>query len=115
MNKRLGSSAAVLVLIVGVLTQAGAASPAAPASGLAVQPLADSSAAKPVPAYMQYQFYGDRYRDPFVPLIGDVTRGNEQMYDRPPAIAALVLKGIVQDSQGRMALLSGGASSYILR
>ncbi|MFA5974749.1 MAG: hypothetical protein WC859_01110 [Elusimicrobiota bacterium] len=67
----------------------------------------------PKPFYLNYQFYGDRYRDPFIPLTGDSR--NDQIIDRPPQIASLVLRGIVQDSRGRMALLSSGASSYILR
>src|SRR5579863_8072304 len=66
-----------------------------------------------MPSYTTYNYYGEKYRDPFVPLIGE-TR-SDQMSDRPPAIASLMLKGIVQDSNGRLALLTSGISSYILR
>lgn len=70
--------------------------------------------AKPTkPSYQSYTFYGDRYRDPFVPLDSDVRA--DSLYDRPPQIATLALKGIIQDANGRMALLTSGLSSYILR
>ena len=68
---------------------------------------------KDVPSYTTYNYYGEKYRDPFVPLIGE-TRSS-QMSDRPPAIASLMLKGIVQDNNGRLALLTSGVNSYILR
>jgi hypothetical protein len=71
------------------------------------------SSSKEVPFYMTYNYYGEKYRDPFVPLIGEAR--SDQTTDRPPAIASLILKGIVQDSNGRMALITGGVSSYILR
>ena len=35
--------------------------------------------------------------------------------ERPPQIASLMLKGIVQDARGRMALLTSGVNSYILK
>lgn len=80
---------------------------------------AGSSAAASVsngssPSYKNYTYYGDRYRDPFIPLNGD-TRSDQQALDRPPQIASLTLKGIVQDAKGRMALLTSGVNSYILR
>lgn len=67
-----------------------------------------------VPSYKNYTYYGDRYRDPFIPLNGD-TRSDLQALDRPPQIASLTLKGIVQDAKGRMALLTSGVNSYILK
>ena len=72
-----------------------------------------SAPAAPAPAYLLYKYYGDRYRDPFVPLIGEARP--DQFADHPPQVASLSLKGIVQDSKGRMALLTSGVSSYILR
>ncbi len=66
----------------------------------------------PVPSYKTYTFYASRYRDPFIPLIGGEARGTDE---RPPQIQGLVVKGIVQDAKGRMALLTSGVSSYILR
>jgi len=68
----------------------------------------------PVSAYKEYTYFGDRYRDPFIALNGDL-RTDQETLDRPPPIASLMLKGIVQDAKGRMALLSSGANSYILR
>jgi hypothetical protein len=71
-------------------------------------------ATEPTPSYKNYVYYGDRYRDPFVPLNGDI-RSDQSALDRPPQVAALTLKGIVQDAKGRMALLTSGVSSYILK
>ena len=65
-------------------------------------------------AYRSYTFYGDRYRDPFIPLTADF-RADQGVMDRPPQIASLMLKGIVQDARGRMALLTSGVNSYILK
>jgi len=84
----------------------------APAVGTQAPALA--SAATPAnvePAYQTYKYMGDRYRDPFIPLNGT----NMDATDHAPAISALVLKGIVQDSKGRVAVLSSGVSSYLLR
>ena len=67
-----------------------------------------------VSPYKEYTYYGDRYRDPFIALNGDI-RTDQEALDRPPPVASLMLKGIVQDSKGRMALLTSGANSYILR
>ena len=79
-----------------------------------------SSGAKPATAataeaasYKSYTYYADRYRDPFVPLTGEFR--TDQTLDHPPQIASLSLKGIVQDARGRMALLTSGVSSYILK
>jgi len=80
--------------------------------------LADTSPAllstTTVPAYKSYTYYGDRYRDPFIPLNGDI-RTDQQALDRPPPLVSLTLRGIVQDAKGRMALLTSGVNSYILR
>lgn len=64
--------------------------------------------------YKNYTYYADRYRDPFIPLNGDF-HTDQSALDRPPAIASLMLKGIVQDAKGRMALLTSGVYSYILK
>jgi hypothetical protein len=95
-----------------------AAPPTGTAPGSATTPAAGGAtalgAAKTTPSpYSSYSYYGERYRDPFVPLLGEVR--NDSALDRPPQIASLVLKGIVQDQNGRMALLVSGVSSYILR
>jgi hypothetical protein len=73
-------------------------------------PMASTSTAS---SYKNYTYYGDRYRDPFVPLNGDI-RSDLDAMDRPPQLSALQLKGIVQDAKGRMALLTSGVNSYIL-
>jgi hypothetical protein len=73
-----------------------------------------TEAAKVVPAYQLYTYYGDRYRDPFITLVGSAAL-TDLTSDRPPQIASLLLKGIIQDSKGRIALLTSGVSSYLLR
>jgi hypothetical protein len=84
---------------------------AAPGSAkpMGIQPAVPAA----LPAYMTYTYYGERYRDPFVPLNGDFQ--SDSALDRPPQLISLSLKGIVQDANGRMALLTSGVSSYILR
>ena len=69
---------------------------------------------KPTPSYELYTYYGDRFRDPFIPLVGSEAR-TDLTSDRPPQIGSLLLKGIIQDAKGRLALLTSGVSSYILR
>lgn len=90
----------------------------APGSEKSIQTPAASSkldpAASATPRYKTYSYYGDRYRDPFIPLTGDF-RVDQSGLERPPQIASLLLKGIVQDARGRMALLTSGANSYILK
>jgi hypothetical protein len=83
-----------------------AAQPAPPALGLTTAPAAAAE-----PAYQSYKYMGDRYRDPFIPLTGNTY----QATDRAPQVGSLVLKGIVEDSKGRVAIVSNGSSSYILR
>jgi hypothetical protein len=86
--------------------------PAAP-SGVPLNAAATPTTAAPTTSARSYSYYGERYRDPFIALIGDVRP--DASLDRPPAIASLTLKGIVQDANGRMALLVSGINSYILR
>lgn len=69
-------------------------------------------AAKAIPEYQRYAYRGDRFRDPFVPLVGE---RRDQGSDVPPQVSSLLLKGIIQDGKSRMALLTSGVSSYILR
>ena len=97
---------------------AAAATPANPGVQIPAPSLKSAPAAavstESAPTYKNYTYYGDRYRDPFIPLNGDI-RSDQQALDRPPPIASLALKGIVQDAKGRMALLSSGVNSYILK
>jgi hypothetical protein len=88
----------------------------APAPGVKPNPAAPNAKpavpAKPKPAYELYSYYGDRYRDPFIALTGAI---QNQGADRPPQIQSLQLRGIMHDARGRIALLTSGVSSYILR
>lgn len=92
---------------------AAAPAPAAPIDLKVKAPAKTDAPAPAQPLYKTYSYYGDRYRDPFIPLNGEFR--TDQNTDRPPQVATLTLKGIVQDARGRMALLTSGASSYILR
>lgn len=73
---------------------------------------AATPAAAPAPAWKSYSYLGDKYRDPFIPLTG---AGADTDSDRAPQISTLQLKGIIQDPKGRVAVLSTGSMSYILR
>src|SRR5690242_19081027 len=120
MNNRasIGFSAVVWPSVIGILLAIpGRAEDAhGPATGvnIAAPAPAATSAAAPMPAYKTYMYYGDRYRDPFIALNGDI-RNDLGSADRPPQVTSLVLKGIVQDARSRMALLNSGVNSYILR
>lgn len=110
-NAKLFPVIAGLILILG--SKQTYAEPTAP-SGVKLQAAVKADApSAPLPLYKTYSYYSDRYRDPFVPLTGEYR--TDQATDRPPQIASLMLKGIVQDAKGRMALLTSGANSYILR
>lgn len=62
-----------------------------------------------------FAYHGDRYRDPFIPLTGEgvpVTASEEVV---TPNIGTLALKGIFNDGKIKMALISGGNISYVLK
>jgi hypothetical protein len=103
--------AGLLYALGGPVLGAGPAVSAAPNA-----PASPMTAAAPAatPSYKEYTYYGDRYRDPFIPLNGDI-RTDQSALDRPPQVSSLALKGIVQDARGRMALLTSGVNSYILK
>lgn len=107
----------LLLFMAGMFWPApGTPAPSAPASAhvsaTGTAPANVATPPKPTPFYKTYTYRGDRFRDPFVPLVGD-TRTDQG--NRPPQVASLVLRGIVMDARGRMALLTSGVSSYILR
>jgi hypothetical protein len=93
------------VVLGAILGLYGPIAQAAPASPAAATP------ATQTPAYLSYIYEGDKYRDPFIPLNG--TRGDDT--DPAPQISALILKGLMRDEAGRIALLVSGSRSYILR
>jgi hypothetical protein len=106
-----------IAILMGVLPlTVYAAAPTVGTPGLQVQaPTTAASAASSTSSpYKSYIYYADRYRDPFIPLNGDF-HADQSALDRPPQVASLMLKGIVQDSKGRMALLTSGVNSYILK
>jgi hypothetical protein len=115
--ERIGLFLLTLVLG-GPLARSEAAEPASgsrqPLLSAAAGVMAVTATAPSAPSYKNYTYYGDRYRDPFIPLNGDI-RTDQNALDRPPPLSSLALKGIVQDAKGRMALLTSGVNSYILR
>src|SRR5258708_34387854 len=55
-------------------------------------PAAGQTLTEPIGSYTTYTYYGDRYRDPFIPLIGEIR--NSQSLDTPRPVSSLLLKGI---------------------
>src|SRR5579872_4772656 len=111
MNKLKNLSLSLTLMVAGNIVLNAAVTPLTPGANpppLAVGTPASKTTAAPntqpkeVPSYITYNYYGEKYRDPFVPLIGESR--SDQTSDRPPAIASLMLKGIVQDTNGRLAL-----------
>ena len=100
------SSGAALTAAPAPLMKAGADHKTA-AAALSATPT------KPLPLHQTYTYQADRYRDPFVPLVGAESKADTN--DHAPQITSLTLKGIVQDAGGRMAVLTSGVSSYILK
>lgn len=64
----------------------------------------------------QYYYQGEKYRDPFVPLVGGGKSAYQPTEIVPPNLGTLTLKGIITDSKGvSMAILSSGGISYFLK
>lgn len=86
-----------------------------------VAPQAKQFAPKPVAAVYQkkeppvYKYSGDRYRDPFTPLVGQGAYFSENDESATPSIASLTLKGIIGEGKSKIALISGAGSTYILK
>lgn len=66
----------------------------------------------PVVPYLQYRYKGEQYRDPFVPL--NSSSNMSQLMTVPP-LSTFLLKGVVQDTKGKVALFSSGNRSFIMR
>lgn len=76
--------------------------------------MSSSSGSPEVPSYQKYAYAAGRWRDPFIPLVGSTTLG-ARVPTRPPNINMLFLKGVMKDNATRLALLSTGSASYILK
>jgi hypothetical protein len=122
MGKRSFSFLVYLCLACNASGMQGAGSMNTPSQPVTTDPPAlggslGNNLAKPVTmqtaAYQSYNYLGDRYRDPFIPLVGQAL--SDQSSDRPPQITSLELKGIIEDAKGRLALLTSGVSSYLLK
>jgi hypothetical protein len=66
--------------------------------------------------YVNSDYRGDKFRDPFVPLNVEGF-SSSSMSDEAviPNIGSLMLKGIFDDSKSKIALISGGGVNYILK
>jgi len=63
-----------------------------------------------------YNYRGDKFRDPFVPLNGEGFNTSSLSDEvAVPNLASLSLKGIFDDGKIKMALISGGGVNYILK
>lgn len=67
-----------------------------------------------------YKYRGDQFRDPFVPLVGETGRGaiqkraSDQM--TVGGLNSLVLKGILEDNEGKFALLTDAmGGSFVVK
>ncbi len=86
-----------------------------PAAAPAPDPRRPLAQRHPGPLINNYVYYADRYRDPFIPLNGDIRTDQSALGPAAASGLACSLKGIVQDAHGRMALLTSGVNSYILK
>lgn len=63
---------------------------------------------------VSYEYQGDRYRDPFIPL-GGRAAGTGRGELIIPQLGALALKGIIADQQKKVALIVGGGGVFVLK
>ncbi|MGA2091373.1 MAG: hypothetical protein ABSH12_07960 [Endomicrobiales bacterium] len=78
-------------------------------------PVIDFKTVPVTKAVPRYDYGGDRFRDPFVPFNpeGPSTTGGDEV--KVPNIGSLTLKGIMADGNLKIAIISGGAISYVLK
>jgi hypothetical protein len=74
----------------------------------------------PVPVYQKkeeplYVYQGDKYRDPFIALVGQGAYFSDSEEASAPNIGNLILKGIITDGKSKIALISGAGSTYVLK
>lgn len=64
---------------------------------------------------VKYFYRGDKYRDPFISLSGEgiIYSSNEEI--QIPNLSSLKLKGVFADGKYKMALISGGGATYMLK
>jgi hypothetical protein len=63
----------------------------------------------------RYVYSGSKYRDPFIPLAGGSNIVTDSTEIQIPNIANLLVKGIFKEGNNKVALLSSGMLSYVLR
>jgi hypothetical protein len=74
--------------------------------------ISTSTAKNQVPRYV---YKGDKYRDPFIPLTGSGFSSINSDAVPTPNIGSLSLKGIVDDGNKRMAVITGGGITFVLK
>lgn len=64
----------------------------------------------------RYNYTGDRYRDPFIPLNSNISMLPSDSDEIPvPNIGSLSLKGILYDGKQKIAIINGGGITYMLK
>jgi hypothetical protein len=105
----------MIFAVIALMSCANDDLPPPPAAG-PLPPVVNKTAGAPqklAPARFVYR--GDRHRDPFVPLTGDGVAVSSPEEVVTPNIGALTLKGIIDDGKQKIALISSGATTYVLR
>jgi Tfp pilus assembly protein PilP len=66
---------------------------------------------------VRYVYKGDKFRDPFIPLVGESSYASTPLSEEAavPNLGSLSLKGIFDDGKAKMALINGGGINYILK
>jgi hypothetical protein len=107
----------IFLLLAGMVVCAGCSQEEIPESSAPQikPPVIDFRAVTEKKLPSRYAYAGDRYRDPFMPLNGEGMSlvGSDDVVI--PNVASLTLKGIMTDGKQKIAIISGGSISYVLR
>lgn len=106
-----------IFLLAGMLACAGCGLKDMPEEPLvaAKPPVINFNAAPAAHEVQRYAYAGDRNRDPFHPLSLDGTSAGPVGDVVVPPVGSLVLKGIMADGKQKIAIISGGGISYVLK
>lgn len=105
------------LLMAGMCACAGCGLKAMPEEPLmkAKPPVINFNAAPATQDAPRYTYAGDRNRDPFQPLSLDGSSPSPVGDVVVPPVGSLVLKGIMADGKQKIAIISGGGISYVLK
>ena len=62
-----------------------------------------------------YVYTGDRFRDPFIPINSEGVSFPDENDVSVPNIGGLTLRGILDDGKQKIAIISGGGVTYLLK